>query len=221
LGPARKICYVSGTGADFGLIASTLQLAAVRPGLEVSVCVTGMHLSPTFGSTVTEIEAAGLRICDRIPVDVETASGASMAFALGHELIGLTTVFARERPDVVMVLGDRGEMLAGALAAIHLNIPVVHVHGGERSGTVDEPVRHAISKLSHYHFVSTEGARERLVRMKENIQQMRTACEADRKQFCRGVPLGGVAMLQCLESHAQEVSDRCFQFLPKPVRLLN
>ena len=73
-----------------------------------------------------------------------------------------------EKPDAVLLLGDRGEMLAGALAAIHLNIPIVHVHGGERSGTVDEPVRHAISKLSHYHFAATEAARMRLIRMGEH-----------------------------------------------------
>jgi GDP/UDP-N,N'-diacetylbacillosamine 2-epimerase (hydrolysing) len=90
-----------------------------------------------------------------------------MARAIGNELIGITDVLLQERPNLVLVLGDRGEMLAGALAAIHLNIPVAQLHAGELSGTVDEPVRHAISKLAHYHLVSTEGARDRLVRMGE------------------------------------------------------
>ena len=90
-----------------------------------------------------------------------------MAKALGNELVGITDALETDRPDLLAVLGDRGEMLAGALAAIHLNIPVVHIHGGERSGTVDEPVRHAISKLAHYHFVTTESARKRLVKMGE------------------------------------------------------
>lgn len=145
----------------------TLLLAQKSGKLEVSVCVTGMHLAPVFGSTVKEVEATGLRICGKVPVALDGTTGVAMARALGHELIGIADVLARENPDIVVVLGDRGEMLSGALAAIHLNIPIVHIHGGERSGTIDEPVRHAISKLAHYHLVTTEGARERLVRMGE------------------------------------------------------
>ena len=164
----RHVCYISGTRADFGLIESTLCLAARNPDLAVSVVATGMHLSPTYGLTVREIEASGLRLLGRVLVDVETATGPAMACALGQELIGFVSTFERERPDVVMVLGDRGEMLAGALAATHLGLPLVHIHGGELSGTVDEPIRHAISKLANYHFVATPGSRERLIRMGEN-----------------------------------------------------
>src|SRR6185503_5620450 len=141
--------------------------ASKHPGLEISVCVTGMHLSALHGKTAKEVEKSGLRICARIPVDSRESSGASMAKSIGQILAGLVDALAAERPQLVMVLGDRGEMLAGALAAIHLGIPVVHVHGGERTGTVDEPIRHAISKLAHLHLVSTTGARERLVRMGE------------------------------------------------------
>lgn len=168
----RKICYITGTRADFGLMARTLCLAQESGRLEVSVCVTGAHLRSEFGETVREIEESGLRIIARIPADVDGTTGAVMAKAIGKELIGITEALDRERPDLVLVLGDRGEMLAGALAAIHLNIPVVHLHGGERSGTVDEPVRHAISKLSHFHFVATKNARERLVRMGERPEHV-------------------------------------------------
>jgi GDP/UDP-N,N'-diacetylbacillosamine 2-epimerase (hydrolysing) len=164
----RRIVYVSGTRADFGLLESTLLRADADPRLDVSVCVTGMHMLPEFGLTVREIEAAGLAVMARIPVDLAGADGAGMARALGQALIGMTDAFAAQRPDLVLLLGDRGEMLAGALAALHLNIPLAHLHGGERSGTVDEPVRHAISKLSHYHLTATPGARERLVRMGEH-----------------------------------------------------
>lgn len=163
----RHIVYVTGTRADFGLMESTLKLADADPQLTVSLCVTGMHLSARYGETVKEIEDSGLRIAGRIPVDLGETSGAAMARAIGTELVGMADLFQQEKPDMVMVLGDRGEQLAGALAAIHLNIPVVHIHGGERSGTVDEPVRHAISKLSHYHLAATEGSRERLIRMGE------------------------------------------------------
>src|SRR5262249_45133140 len=119
------------------------------------------------GNTVAEIEAAGLAICARIRVDYSGADGVTMARAIAAQLDGMAQTFRTAAPDLVLVLGDRGEMLAGALAAIQQNIVVAHVHGGERSGTVDEPVRHAISKLAHYHFAATEQARERLIHMGE------------------------------------------------------
>jgi GDP/UDP-N,N'-diacetylbacillosamine 2-epimerase (hydrolysing) len=168
----RHILYISGTRADFGLMASTLQLIAAAPALELSLLVTGMHLDPRYGETVREIEQSGLIISGRVPVPLDSASGATMARAIGLELCGMVDAMERDRPDLVLLLGDRGEMLAGAIAALHLNIPVVHIHGGERSGTVDEPVRHAISRLAHYHFTATGGARERLVRMGEKPEHI-------------------------------------------------
>ncbi|TGX50383.1 UDP-N-acetylglucosamine 2-epimerase (hydrolyzing) [Sphingomonas gei] len=163
----RKILYVSGTRADYGLMEATLQRIAAHPGLELGLVVTGMHLDPRYGATIEEIERAGLHIAGRIPSEVAGSTGAEMARGIATMLAGLTTIFEREVPDLVLLLGDRGEMLAAAIAAIHLNIPIVHIHGGERSGTVDEPVRHAISKLAHYHFAATDEARERLIRMGE------------------------------------------------------
>lgn len=164
----RRVCYISGTRADFGLMQSTLVGIRDHPALDLSVIVTGMHLSSDHGNTVGEIEAAGLNICARVDVPLEPATGATMARNLGTMLGAFVDTLEAERPDIVLLLGDRGEMLAGALAAIHLNIPVAHIHGGERSGTVDEPVRHAISKLSHLHFTATEASRDRLVRMGED-----------------------------------------------------
>lgn len=163
----RKICYVSGTRADYGLMRNVLQCLDDAPDIDLSICVTGMHLSALYGSTVNEIIADGFKICGQIPVDVNTAVHATMAKSIGFEIIAMTELFEQQKPDIVLLLGDRGEMLAGALAAVHLNIPVVHLHGGERSGTVDEMIRHAISKLAHYHFVATEAARERLIKMGE------------------------------------------------------
>jgi len=163
----RKVLYVTGTRADFGLMASTLRQIADHPQLELQIAVTGMHLSETYGLTVRDIEAEGLPIVARIPTNVEDRSPASMAQGIGEAVIGLTRALGEARPDLAVVIGDRGEMLAGAIAALHLGIPIVHLHGGERSGTVDEPVRHAITKLSHWHFVATEQSRERVVRMGE------------------------------------------------------
>lgn len=163
----RKICYVTGTRADFGLMRSTLQLIRNAPELDLTAIVTGMHLSPDYGLTVGEIEQAGIPIAARVNIADGTPTGALMVKNIGTMLGGFADAMAALQPDVVMVLGDRGEMLAGALAAAHLHIPVAHIHGGERSGTIDEPVRHAISKLSHFHFAATEESRDRLIRMGE------------------------------------------------------
>ncbi len=170
----RRIIYITGTRADYGLMREALLQIDKAPELELSVCITGMHLSKLYGNTIQEIEADKFRICGQIPVDVENTTHASMAKSIGYEIIGFTEVFERERPDVILLLGDRGEVLAAAIAAVHLNIPVVHLHGGERSGTVDEMVRHAISKLSHYHFVATESSRNRLIKMGESEDKVFT-----------------------------------------------
>lgn len=165
--PARRILYLSGTRADFGLMASALHHIQATDGLSLQIAVTGMHLSRAHGHTVDEVRASGLPVCAEIPLDMDTRTGESMALGVADCLRGMCAVLARERPDALLLLGDRGEMLAGAIAALHLGVACVHLHGGERSGTVDEPVRHAISKLSSYHFVATAESRDRLVRMGE------------------------------------------------------
>jgi len=168
----RYVCYVTGTRADFGLMASTLRRIEADARFRLGLLVTGMHLSPLYGETVREIRAAGLPIVAEVPVDMDRSTGESMAQGIATMLAGFTAALTREKPDLVLLLGDRGEMLAGAIAAIHLGIPVAHVHGGERSGSVDEPVRHAISKLAHLHFTATQGAQDRLVRMGERADRV-------------------------------------------------
>ncbi len=163
----RKIIYVTGTRADYGLMRVLLKTLDHSKEFDLSICVTGMHLSTLYGDTVKEIENDKFKICGLIPVDLVNTSHASMAKSLGHEIIGMTELFEREKPDLVLLLGDRGEMLAGAISAVHLNIPIVHLHGGERSGTIDEMIRHCISKLAHYHFVATEASKVRLIKMGE------------------------------------------------------
>jgi len=190
--PQRRILYVSGTRADFGLMESTLRRMQATPALQVQVAVTGTHLSAAHGRTVDEVRASGLPVVAEIPVDVLTRTGASMALAIADVTKGLVPLFERERPDAVLLLGDRGEMLAGAIAALHVGIPIVHVHGGERSGTVDEPVRHAISKLAHYHFAATRSARDRLVKMGEAAERV----------FVTGAP--GLDGLQALAAASRE-----------------
>lgn len=169
---SRRILYVSGTRADFGLMCGTLQKIRARPGLDLQVVVTGMHLSESYGMTVREVEASGLPILARLPTDVAERSASAMARGIGELIIGLTPLLEAHRPDLLMLLGDRGEMLAAAIAALHVGVPVVHLHGGERSGTVDEPVRHAITKLSHWHFVATRESRERVIRLGERPEHV-------------------------------------------------
>jgi GDP/UDP-N,N'-diacetylbacillosamine 2-epimerase (hydrolysing) len=164
----RKILYVTGTRADFGLLRPTLETLHADSRFDLGIAVTGMHLSERFGATVGEIEQSGLQIVAHIPVDIDEDSGLAMALATSRAIDGLARLFAGEPPDIVLVLGDRLEMLAAAVAAICFECVVVHVHGGERSGTIDESIRHAISKLAHYHLVATEGSRERLLRMGED-----------------------------------------------------
>jgi GDP/UDP-N,N'-diacetylbacillosamine 2-epimerase (hydrolysing) len=164
----RQVCYVSGTRADFGLMRRTLEAMNASGDLRLSIVATGMHLGSRYGETLREIEEAGLPVAATIPTaGPPEPTGGSMARDISCMLAGMVDAFERLRPDLVLLLGDRGEMLAGAIAALHLNIPIAHVHGGERSGTVDESVRHAITKLSHFHFVATDQSRERLLRMGE------------------------------------------------------
>ena len=168
----RRIAYVTGTRADYGLVSETLKRIRERPGLELGLVVTSMHLEPEFGSTVREIEDDGMPIVASVRNLLPGDTGGDQARSVGTAVLGITGALEKFRPEVVLVLGDRGEMLAGAIAAVHLNIPIAHVHGGEVSGTVDEVVRHAISKLSHVHFPATDDAAERLRRMGERPEHV-------------------------------------------------
>lgn len=164
----RKVCYITGTRADFGLMQATLLEIHHSETLTLSVLVTGMHLDEQYGLTIKDIERSGVPITACIKVKSIDTTGAGMARGIGEMIVGFVNELVKNKPDIVLLLGDRGEMLAGAIAAIHLNIPIAHIHGGELSGTVDEPIRHAISKLAHYHFTSTEGAKNRLIKMGEH-----------------------------------------------------
>ncbi|HOY69314.1 MAG TPA: UDP-N-acetylglucosamine 2-epimerase [Methylotenera sp.] len=163
----RKVCYITGTRADFGLMQATLKAIDGSNTLELAVLVTGMHLDEQFGLTIQDVKKSNLPIAATVKSDSTESSGESMAKGIGRMILGFVDELIKIKPNIVLLLGDRGEMLAGAIAAIHLNIPIVHIHGGELSGTVDEPIRHAISKLAHYHFTSTESAKNRLIRMGE------------------------------------------------------
>lgn len=167
----RRVCYVTGTRADFGLMRSTLNKLNDDEGIELQIAATGMHLNPACGFTYNEILTEGFDV-HKIECFEETGSRESMAFAVADQVKGFTQLFSEQRPHFILVLGDRGEMLAAAVAALYLSIPVIHIHGGEQSGTVDDAIRHSISKLSHFHFVATTDSQARLIRMGENHEKV-------------------------------------------------
>jgi UDP-hydrolysing UDP-N-acetyl-D-glucosamine 2-epimerase len=163
----KKILYISGTRADYGLMRSALEAIDQSTGLDLEIVATGMHLMPEFGNTVKEIQADGFKL-HKIPVVYEEDTRAAMSVFIGKFITLLTKKVAEIKPDLILLLGDRGEVLAGAIVGNYLGIPVVHVHGGEITSTVDEPVRHAITKLAHIHLTATKKSARRIIRMGED-----------------------------------------------------
>lgn len=163
----RKVLYVTGTRADYGLMRSVLFRINSHPKMELHIAVTGMHLMPEFGNTIDEILKDNF-ICHRINVTYTHDTKESMAMFIGgfiQEFVGLVRDL---KPDFILLLGDRGEMLGGAIVGAYLGVPVVHIHGGEVTATVDEFARHAITKLSHIHLPATTESAKRIIRMGED-----------------------------------------------------
>ncbi|MFD1178863.1 UDP-N-acetylglucosamine 2-epimerase [Paenibacillus puldeungensis] len=163
----KKVMVVTGTRADYGIYFPILKKIEEDSDLELQILVTGMHLTPKYGNTVKYIEADGFQIAAKVTAAVEASRG-GMARGIGEGIIGMTEAFESLKPDCVIVLGDRGEMLAATISSVYLNIPTLHLHGGEVSGSIDESVRHAISKLAHLHLTATTASKERLIKMGED-----------------------------------------------------
>ncbi len=164
----RKICVVTGTRAEFGLLRWLMQDIAGCDDLELQVIATGMHLSPEFGMTVREVEAAGFVVDARVEMllSADTATGVTKSMGLG--LIGFADALERLRPDLLVVLGDRFEIWAAATSALIAGVPIAHLHGGETTeGAFDEAIRHSITKMSHLHFVGAEPYRQRVMQLGE------------------------------------------------------
>ncbi|MGK0466566.1 UDP-N-acetylglucosamine 2-epimerase [Clostridium sp.] len=164
----RKIAVITGTRADYGIFYHVLKEIEKNDALELKLIVCGMHLCPEFGMTINEIEKDGFPISDKFETILAADTGSAMAKSIGLSIISMAQSFERINPDVVLILGDRGEMMAAATAAIHMNIPVAHIHGGEVTGTVDESIRHAVTKLSHIHFPANEDSKQRILKLGES-----------------------------------------------------
>jgi GDP/UDP-N,N'-diacetylbacillosamine 2-epimerase (hydrolysing) len=165
----RKICVVTGSRADYGLLKWLMQEIKNDADLELQILVTGMHLSETFGLTYKEIESDGFEINEKVVVLTDNDSGLSIAKSISLGVTGCAEAFERIKPDLIVLLGDRFEIFAAATAALVLTIPVAHLHGGEvTTGAFDESFRHSITKMSHIHFVAAEEYRNRVIQLGEN-----------------------------------------------------
>jgi len=164
----RRIGVVTVSRSDYGHLRPVLDGIRRAPDLELVLFVGGMHLAPEFGHTVREIEADGVSIAERIEMLDSGDTPEAVASSTGRGVEGFARAFARRRPDLVVVLGDRFEMLAAAVAALPFALPVAHIHGGEVSeGAMDNQIRHAITKLAHIHFASADVHARRIARMGE------------------------------------------------------
>ena len=165
----RKIVVITGTRAEYGCWHPVMKAIENNPKLELSVIATGMHLSHEHGYTINEINKDGFKIDAAIDMLLSNDTGAAMAKSLGIGIIGITQALEQIKPDIVLILGDRGEPFAGAIAATHMNVPVAHIHGGESTtgGCIDESIRHSITKFAHIHFPATQESAERIRRLGE------------------------------------------------------
>jgi GDP/UDP-N,N'-diacetylbacillosamine 2-epimerase (hydrolysing) len=164
----RKICVVTGTRAEYGLLYWTMKTLQEDPEVELSVCVTGMHLSPEFGLTYKKILEDGFTINEKVEILLSSDTSVGISKSIGLGVISFGEVYDRIKPDVIVVLGDRFEIFAACTAAMISKIPVAHCHGGEATeGLIDEAIRHSITKMSQIHFTCTEEYKNRVIQLGE------------------------------------------------------
>ena len=165
----RKICVVTGSRAEYGLLKWTMQAIAEDPDLCLQLVVTGSHLSDDHGLTISEIESDGFVIDEKVAILSHADDGQGISRAIGTGVIFLGEAFTRLAPDMLLVLGDRFEILAAGVAATALNIPIAHCHGGELTeGAIDDVFRHSLTKMAHLHFTSTTHYRNRVIQLGEH-----------------------------------------------------
>lgn len=165
----RKICIVTGTRAEYGLLYWLMKEIQAEKELELQLVVTGAHLSPEFGLTYKQLEEDGFIINEKVEMLLSSDTPVGIAKSMGLATIGFADTFERLNPDVLVILGDRFEMLAVAQVAMVMQIPIAHLHGGELSfGAYDDSIRHSITKMATWHFVSTDSHQKRVIQLGEN-----------------------------------------------------
>lgn len=165
----RKICVVTGTRAEYGLLYWLMKRVEEDNDLELQVLVTGMHLSHEFGLTYKQIEKDGFIINEKIEMLLSSDTTTAISKSIGLGIISYSDAFKRLNPDIIVILGDRFEIFAAAQTAMIMRIPIAHIHGGELTeGLIDDPIRHSITKMSHIHFTATEEYKKRVIQMGEH-----------------------------------------------------
>jgi GDP/UDP-N,N'-diacetylbacillosamine 2-epimerase (hydrolysing) len=199
----KRICFVTGTRAEYGLLKHLMKMINDDSSLELQIIATGMHLSPEFDLTYKEIERDGFRINHKVEMLLSSDTSAGVTKSVGLGLIGFAEVFPLIKPDLVVVLGDRFELLAAATAALIFKIPIAHIHGGETTeGAFDESIRHSITKMSHYHFVAADEYRKRVIQLGE---------DPDRVYMVGGLGVDAIMKCDLMERESLE-SDIGFKF---------
>lgn len=202
----RKICVVTGSRAEYGLLYWLLKEIDNDPDLKLQIAATGMHLSADFGMTYRLIEEDGFTIHAKVDMHLTSDTPPGITKSMGRALIGFADVFSNLHPDIVVLLGDRYEILAAAEAALIARIPIAHIHGGEATeGLIDEAIRHSITKMSSFHFVAAEPYRRRVIQLGEHPERV----------FNVGTP--GLDNLKHLQLHDRTSFERASGFtLGKP-----
>ena len=170
----RKVCVVVGSRANYSSIKSAMRAIQAHPDLELQLVVGASALLDRFGSVVEVIEADGFKPDAKVNMIIEGETPMTMAKSTGLGLLELPTIFDQLKPDIVISVGDRFETMATAIAAAYMNIPLAHTMGGEVTGTIDESIRHAVTKLAHIHFPANQQAAERIIRMGEDPEAVHT-----------------------------------------------
>jgi len=169
----RKICVVTGTRAEYGLLYWLMKSINDDPKLELQIIVTGMHLSPEFGLTYKEIEKDGFTINHKIEMLLSADTPSAISKSTGMGLIGFADAYNELDPDIVVIIGDRYEILAASIACLYAKIPIAHISGGETSiGAFDEAIRHSITKMAWWHFVAADEYEKRVIQLGENPKRV-------------------------------------------------
>ena len=169
----RKVCVVTGTRAEYGLLRWVIEGIKQSPVLDLQLIATGMHLSPEFGLTVNAIEADGYHVDRKVEMLLSSDTAVGITKSMGLGMIGFADALAELKPDLMLVLGDRYEIFAAASAAMIARVPIAHLHGGETTqGAFDESIRHSITKMSHLHFVAAEEYRQRVIQLGEQPEHV-------------------------------------------------
>jgi UDP-N-acetylglucosamine 2-epimerase (non-hydrolysing)/GDP/UDP-N,N'-diacetylbacillosamine 2-epimerase (hydrolysing) len=215
----RKICLITGSRAEYGLLQWIASDLSKDDGVQFQLLVTGSHLETRLGETWTFIEEDGFKIDRKIPLNVREDSPLDIARAMSKALAGVAKVLCELEPDLLVLLGDRYEILAAAEAALLLRIPVAHLHGGEiTEGAIDDSMRHAITKLSHLHFASCEEHRARIIQLGENpmhvwntgsvaLDGLERLSLMTRDEFCRDLNLQPSKKLLLCTFHPETLSE--------------